>query len=773
MTSPFPELRTLALIEGAEAVATNLESAVLFEIGAIVGTHDVPQEAFTFTLACDIDLGDNVFADAIEKVMNALCDGFRAITSRLFEIATNFAFAIEGFIKNLLDNVIDTMKSIVSTVTTVIGDAVVSMVDKLKVAVDAIVKTLTDIVGKIADQVRNIVEALKDIVGAIFDKISDVVTAIVNKLGDAVSAVVETVGEVLISLRDGIAAILGSIVDTVWAVIVRIGDGIATLIDTVVGTAEAGLGRVRQVIEDIPTALRELAKEAQDFIGSAVGDPLANIGTLFVGQVEGFFARLIDEGDTTPDKIVREFLTGVGMPADEVDRFATSASRAMPNTPVFLAAAMAFLVPLLLSSSVTTIMSPVMEQLRQEVAQRVTPTLIPPADSIDAFIRGFMTEDQFRSELGEAGYNNTKMDILVASSRRLIDVGEMFRWWLRDFITEDQLDELLRFHKIDSEDRVRLKQAVFFIPPVQDLIRMAVREVFSPSIRERFQLDEDFPPEFQETAKQQGVSEEWAKNYWAAHWVLPSVTQGFAMLHRKVISAEELDLLLRAQDVMPFWRERITQVAFNPLTRVDLRRMHKLGLLDVEELQARYEDLGFAPENAAMMVQFTEAFNAEDPADVALELEGLTRGTILGMFDDGVLTEAETDTALLDLGISEAAVGLFIAQRKLERERRTRTGMIENIVRLVGGGHISLDAGLDNLAGLGLTATEIAIATQRILNKQKSRDRLPTPVQLNKMLALDIIDAEQWDTAMVGLNFSDESIARISKLTVTGFTEES
>ena len=772
MTSPFPELRTLALIEGAEAVATNVENAVLFEIGAIVGTHDVPEEAFSLNLQCDIDLGDSIFANSIEKVMNALCDGFRAITSRLFEISTNFAFAIEDFIRNLLDNVIATMSSIVSTVTTVISNAVVSMVDQMKVAVEAIVETLSNIVGAITDQVRNIVESLQEIVGAIFDKISDVVTAIVNKLGDAVSAVVETVGQVLVSLRDGIASILGSIVDAVWNVVTNIGDSLATLIDTVIGTAEAGLGRVRQVIEDIPTALRELAKEAQDFIGNAVGTPLSNIGNLFAEQVEGFFARLIDDNDTKPDKIIREFLTGIGMPADEVERFAASATRAMPNSVTFLSAAMAFLVPLLLSASVTTIMGPVMEEMRQEVAQRVTPTLIPPADTIDAFIRGFMTEDRFRKELGESGYSNERMDILVASSRRLIDVGEMFRWWLRDFITEDQLDELLRFHKIDSEDRVRLKQAVFFIPPVQDLIRMAVREVFTPSIRERFQLDEGFPTEFQESAKQQGVSEEWAKNYWAAHWVLPSVTQGFAMLHRKVIDLEDLDLLLRAQDVMPFWRDKITQVAFNPLTRVDLRRMHKLGLLDSDQLQVRYEALGFAEENATMMVQFTEAFNEEEPPEVALELEGLTRGTILGMFDDGVLTEGETDVALTDLGISEAAVGLFITQRKLEQERRTRTGLIENIVRLVGGGHINLDAGLDNLAGLGLTATEIAIATQRILNKRKSRDRLPTPVQLNKMLALDIIDAEQWDTAMVGLNFSDESIARISKLTATGFTEE-
>ena len=301
---------------------------------------------------------------------------------------------------------------------------------------------------------------------------------------------------------------------------------------------------------------------------------------------------------------------------------------------------------------------------------------------------------------------------------------------------------------------------------------MAVREVFTPDIRERFELDEGFPAQFQETAKQQGVSEEWAKNYWAAHWVLPSVTQGFAMLHRKVITLDDLDLLLRAQDVMPFWRERITQVAFHPLTRVDLRRMHKLGLLDSDQLHVRYEALGFDEENAALMVKFTEAFNEEEPPEVALELEGLTRGTILGMFDDGVLSEGETNAALLDLGISEAATGLFITQRKLESERKKRTALIENVVRLVGGGHINLDAGLDGLAGLGLTATEIAIATQRMLSKRETRDRLPTPVQLDKMLAAEIVNAEQWDTAMAGLGFSDDWIARIAKLTGLSPTAE-
>jgi len=135
------------------------------------------------------------------------------------------------------------------------------------------------------------------------------------------------------------------------------------------------------------------------------------------------------------------------------------------------------------------------------------------------------------------------------------------------------------------------------------------------------------------------------------------------------------------------------------------------------------------------------------------------------MFDDGILSKGETETALLDLGISSAATDLFITQRVLERERSTRAALIENVVRLAGGGNISLDAAQDGLAGLGLTATEVALAVQRILRNRDARDRLPTLAQLDKMRAKDIVDDEQWQEAMAGLGFSDVWITRLGKLT--------
>ncbi|GAI76698.1 unnamed protein product, partial [marine sediment metagenome] len=108
------------------------------------------------------------------------------------------------------------------------------------------------------------------------------------------------------------------------------------------------------------------------------------------------------------------------------------------------------------------------------------------------------------------------------------------------------------------------KTLAYQIPPVADIITMAVREAFTPAIAERFGQYQDFPPDFAKYAAMKGLDEDWAKRYWAAHWNLPSPQQGFQMLHRGVIDEGELDMLMRAQDIMPFWRDKLIQIAYRP-----------------------------------------------------------------------------------------------------------------------------------------------------------------------------------------------------------------
>ncbi len=149
------------------------------------------------------------------------------------------------------------------------------------------------------------------------------------------------------------------------------------------------------------------------------------------------------------------------------------------------------------------------------------------------------------------------------------------------------------------------RELAYQIPPVADIITMAVREAFTPDIAARFGQYQDLPPEFVEWVGKKGLSKEWAERYWAAHWSLPSVQQGFEMLHRGIIGTNDINMLMRALDIMPYWRDKLIEMAYRPLTRVDVRRMYALGVLDVSGVNKAYRDIGYNEYNANLMTNFT------------------------------------------------------------------------------------------------------------------------------------------------------------------------
>jgi len=274
---------------------------------------------------------------------------------------------------------------------------------------------------------------------------------------------------------------------------------------------------------------------------------------------------------------------------------------------------------------------------------------------------------------------------------------------------------------------------------VSDLVGMAVREAFSPEIVERFGQLEDFPEDFAKFGALQGVSREWAERYWAAHWSLPSLQMGFEMLHRRVISQDDLNLLMRAQDIMPFWRDKLTAISFAPFTRVDIRRMHKLGILTAAQVQDAYKDIGYDDEKSALLRDFTVRLNAPKPAENPDELAALTRASILGFFRDGVINADRARTLLLDVGVSEQAAALFISSEEMDIERTDRKDQVALILEQSNAGILSFEDAQDQLSTLGLETVEQERAIIKLLRQEAARTRLPTRTRLDKMLEAGLI----------------------------------
>ena len=205
------------------------------------------------------------------------------------------------------------------------------------------------------------------------------------------------------------------------------------------------------------------------------------------------------------------------------------------------------------------------------------------------------------------------------------------------------------------------KTLAYPIPPVADLVTMAVREAFTPSIAERFGQYEDFPEDFERYAMQKGVSSEWAKRYWAAHWALPSATQGFSMLHRGIIDESELNMLLRALDVMPYWRDKLVKVAYRPLTRVDVRRMYKEGVLDESQVYSAYLDHGYNDANAKAMTDFTVQY-------VLTQQTKFTTRDVISAYSKRMINASVARSLLQTLGVRSANISFVISTADYKRE---------------------------------------------------------------------------------------------------------
>lgn len=219
------------------------------------------------------------------------------------------------------------------------------------------------------------------------------------------------------------------------------------------------------------------------------------------------------------------------------------------------------------------------------------------------------------------------------------------------------------------------KELAYQIPPVADIITMAVREAFTPDIAARFGQYDDFPQDFADWAAKKGLTEEWSKRYWAAHWSLPSSQQGFEMLHRGIINENDLDMLLRALDIMPFWRDKLVAMAYKRLTRVDVRRMYRVGVLTEAEVYNAYLDLGYAELNAKRMTDFT--------IEQALPKEvGITKGVILKAFDDDMIDRYEAKNMLKELGVTDETLSFLIKSSEYKKQLELQNNKIKAIKNL-------------------------------------------------------------------------------------------
>lgn len=315
--------------------------------------------------------------------------------------------------------------------------------------------------------------------------------------------------------------------------------------------------------------------------------------------------------------------------------------------------------------------------------------------SIEQMLRYFHAVDQrvepFEAMAIELGYRDEDLDKLRQASFALLS-PEIIRFlWLNKQIPENMHDLFLRKLGFDYGVIELIKKTYMFTPPVQDLIVMAVREAFTPEVANLFGQYEGYPTVITEYMARHGVSEEWSKAYWASHWRLPSPEQGFEMFHRGIIDEQTLKLLLRALDVMPFWRDKLINLNYSVLRLVDIRRFYELGVINDEQMYTEYLARGYNPERAEWASTWTKLQASQGTEQEQAERRLLTQSVIIKSLNSGRITSEQAILMLQELRYTrsdaELIISVYQTQEELEREDSVIDDNKKRLIKLATDGY--------------------------------------------------------------------------------------
>lgn len=302
---------------------------------------------------------------------------------------------------------------------------------------------------------------------------------------------------------------------------------------------------------------------------------------------------------------------------------------------------------------------PALKELRYD---RLTPN---QAASFAA--RGIMAEDAAAKEALLGGLEPGRFELLQRASANPPGAGEILQLVNRGDLSEGEARSALRDTGLRQEyiDPVLGLRAQ--IPGAQDVVRFALREVYNPALVSRYRMLEGFPVQAQADATKAGIDPTTMQKYWAAHWTLPSRTQGYEMYHRSIITRGELEDLLRADDVMPGWIDGLIDLAYNPLTRVDVRRMYRDGVLSKKDVTRAYLDLGYSQENAERLSEWVST------QKTVTERE-FTKAEVVSLYEARTMPKGEASENLQELGydVDETNYILALADYRRDKARRNK-----------------------------------------------------------------------------------------------------
>jgi len=409
------------------------------------------------------------------------------------------------------------------------------------------------------------------------------------------------------------------------------------------------------------------------------------------------------------------------------------------------------------TQAASSMFAPVFRILNYAMDKRLHTARFDPSQGWIAVWRGVVDEESMREHVRELGWTDEGINIWREIIRPVIGAADQVRLLRLGKISEDEFRRELVAQGYTEERINRILEITKQYPSISDLITMAVREAFNPEAISRFDLDAELPSDFVDWAEKLGMDREWARRYWIMHWRLPSISMGFDMLHRGIIDEDTLKMLIKTADISPFWRDKLIKLSYDPYTRVDVRRMYRLGILDEDDVKRAYLDLGYDEEHARNLTAYTVL------EETAAERD-LTRTDILRGYRVGIFTAQEAVQQLMNIGYDQEEAEYYVLYEVYKYAQDIEERKIDAVKKLYIAGLIDRGEAVNRLGKLNLTGDQINLLFSEWDIEKESKTKRLTTATIKSLYLNEIITEAQARQELSNLRYDDKYVGWLMEL---------
>lgn len=358
-----------------------------------------------------------------------------------------------------------------------------------------------------------------------------------------------------------------------------------------------------------------------------------------------------------------------------------------------------------------------------------------------------ISEEEYLTRAKENGFDVDIANNFYKMVEQYLPIGDYITLFRRGELNEEKLNEKLSLQHFSQETIQQAIKATEYFPSAPDLVRFAVREVFTPATAEKFGQYQELPQQFLDLAKKAGLPEQVAKWYWAAHWELPSANMGYEMFQRRIIDKDTLIMLLKSLDVMPYWQDKLVQLSYNVVTRVDTRRLFDTGIWDKQQVYNSYLDMGYSPTNAGYLTDYT-------CRDSVNEKYAYTKTMLEKEFKENYISLEQFKQYLVDMNYDPNSLDMYIQIIEHEKMQDDTDNYVKEITAQFNNGLISIDEVSNQLSKYNLPASFISATVAKLKASKSVKAKLPTREDLTNWLNLGIIDGVTFGKRMLSLGYT-------------------